>query len=485
MRRARTQDWTMARLLASKAVAEESGILTADRGKLKRLFCLQKGWLVFVASNIIEEQLDEYLVRNGVLAPSDRVAAATEASKRKKKVASVLLERGVIPEESLRKSLEELIRTQLSSCLEWPDGKYAFTPGQPSLDGGVTVRLSPIHQLLCHARNHPASLKDVRARIGPPDFRPQRTAESEQMLSSLPSRGAVMDFLLERCDGNLSVRKILEQTPGGDEETLRALFGLLLLGIVDKPSRARETAAQAQDGQLTEEECLALLRRAEGADHYSLFDLGRRAPRSKIRSAYYSLARRYHPDRFRSGDLQELAGRIETYFSRVTEAYNTLYNPELRAEYDRQLQEQKAGKEAESDLGTAQLARQNYLKARELIRRRRYTEAARFLENAIQLEGRAEYHLELGQLLSGNPRRRADAEEHLLRAAKLNPSCAGAYLALGRLYRKAGRNADAARMFRETLRWDPGDAEASSQLSELGDTGEPSEGRPLQNLLRG
>jgi len=233
---------------------------------------------------------------------------------------------------------------------------------------------------------------------------------------------------------------------------------------------------------LTEEECLGLLGRAEGADHYGVLGLSRRATRDLIRDAYYSLARRYHPDRFRSGDLSGFLGQMEKYFTQVTEAYNTLYHADLRKEYDEQIDE--FAPEAADRGGTTHLARQNFLRAKELIERRRFAEAAGYLENAIrQDDSEAEYHLELGVLLSGNPRRRHDAEEHLLRSAELDPSVARTYLALGHLYRKAARDADAARLFREVLRWDPGNEEAGAELSRLRNVGDASEGL-LRRLFR-
>ena len=55
-----SRDRTLPRILADNAVSGTSGVLQATRGKLKRVFCLEKGWLVFGASNLIEEQLEEY-----------------------------------------------------------------------------------------------------------------------------------------------------------------------------------------------------------------------------------------------------------------------------------------------------------------------------------------------------------------------------------------------------------------------------------------
>jgi hypothetical protein len=352
------RDRTLPRLLAAKAAARSNGVLQATRGKLKRVFCLEKGWLVFGASNLIEEQLEEYLVRQGMLSPGARAEASVRAAESKTSAIADLIQREVLTEGILRDAMEGLIGTLLTSCLEWPDGDYRFAAGKPDVSGKVTVRLSPVQHILEHARHYPTSIDAVRARLGPPDIRPQRTDDGGKMLESITSGGASR-FLLEGSDGSRTLGELLADCPATEEETLRSLYGLFLVGALDETAaqRKRDSAAEAP---LTEEECVALLGRAEGADHYGVLGLDRRATHHLIRDAYYSLARRYHPDRFRSGELCGYLGQMEKYFTQVTEAYNTLYHSDLRKDYDQQLDE--VAPDAAGG-GTAHLARQNFLRA--------------------------------------------------------------------------------------------------------------------------
>jgi len=208
---------------------------------------------------------------------------------------------------------------------------------------------------------------------------------------------------------------------------------------------------------------------ASGQNHYGVLGVDQTARLKLIREAYYALARRYHPDRFRSGALADLLPRFEDFFMLVTDAHNTLGDPARRAEYDEQLASgQKSVESKDADKGY--LARQNFLRARALASQRKYTEAVTFLENAVSLDpGQADYHLELGLVLSRNPRHREDAERHLLQAIELAPTAVGAYIALGQMYLKAGRAGRAGRMAREALRWEPDHLEASQLLAAAGD----------------
>lgn len=478
-----TGERSLGRALGKRAAEAASGVLTVTRGKLKRIFCLQDGRIVFAASNLVEEQFGEYLVRHGLLQPAQRADAAEETAKQKKKLAQLLEEQGTVLAGDLRRAMEGLVQSLLSSSLEMADVTFAFEPGQPQLEGEALVRLHPVHLVLRHAQRFPVDLDAVRARIGPPDTRLARVAQKERAMSSI-QHSDVVRFVLSNCDGSTDISKLVSASPSGEQETLRALYGLLLVGAVE-PSRRKDEAEEAAKGPpLTREECLAILGKMEGADHYGILGLTRNSIPGQIRGAYYALARRYHPDRFRAGTLQDLLPRMEAYFTKVTEAYNTLSNVVLRAEYDGQLVGATEAESRQSE--TSYLARQNFVRAKALLEKKRYADATVFLENAVKLDAsQAEYHLELGVVLTRNPRRRAEAERELIRAAELEPAATAAYLALGQLYQRAGRNPDAARMYREVLRWDPEHALASALISEVGDAPDSGEGGVLRSLFGG
>jgi tetratricopeptide (TPR) repeat protein len=462
-----------ARHLLDTAKGSGSGIVTATRGKLRRLFCIEEGWLVYATSNLMEEQFVEYLVRSGTLGPAERAHAVAAASQTGKKVAEVLVEGGLPSIERLRRAQGGLMREMLSSTLEWPDGAFAAEAGLPRLAGEVVVRLDLREIFIEHAQRHPAALDALRVRIGPPNLCPIAVQGDPGV--PLDDLG---DYLLLRCDGSVELGALIEGSPEEQMPTLRRIYGYLLAGVLEREDRAtREARSRRREAELTREECLGRLTLSSSHDYYGVLGLDRSARREQIRDAYYALARRYHPDRFRSGQLTDLLPRFEEFFSRVTAAYNTLYDPDMRAEYDRQADAPEAqGEQRPMDSGY--IARQNYLRGKVAAQHRRYAEAVTFLENAIQQDpGQAEYHLELGLVQARNPRFRAEAERHLLQAVDLAPTLVDGYVALGQMYLKSGRGGRAAKMAREALRWEPGHVEASQLLRDAGNAPDEGEAR--------
>ena len=151
----------------------------------------------------------------------------------------------------------------------------------------------------------------------------------------------------------------------------------------------------------------------------------------------------------------------------MTEAYNTLYDPASRAEYDELQHTEREDESSKQD--AAYLASENFRRGQALAAKGRFKDAVQSMENAIQLDERnARYWLEAGRLLARNPRLRDRAIEHLIEATKLDPSLAEGYYELGELYLKISRRAEAIELFHETLRWEEGHVEARARVRELG-----------------
>lgn len=69
---------------------------------------------------------------------------------------------------------------------------------------------------------------------------------------------------------------------------------------------------------------------AKGPDHYEMLGVNRKATIDEIRRAYRRLALKIHPDRSKAPDAAER-------FTRLTQAYEVLRDPEARRRYDEEL----------------------------------------------------------------------------------------------------------------------------------------------------
>ena len=116
-------------------------------------------------------------------------------------------------------------------------------------------------------------------------------------------------------------------------------------------------------------------------------------------------------------------------------------------------------------LPPAQMAEVYYQQGRARFERKEYHAAVHLLREAIKLDpSRAPYHYHLGIALIRNPRTRRDAEQHLSKAAELEPYNAQIRVKLGLLYKEAGLSKRAEHFFREALQMDPENRVAKREI---------------------
>jgi len=225
---------------------------------------------------------------------------------------------------------------------------------------------------------------------------------------------------------------------------------------------AAPAPAPLPEGRELEAEMSQRFDQMDTQDLYQVLGVSPSAPADDIRRAYYGLARRFHPDRVRNDQVKP---RAEKVFGRITEAYATLSDPDVRQRYDLEEAGRAPNRGDSHTADTTDLARQNFRTGREHLERGHLAEALGFLVNACRQDPtRPEYFELLGVTQSKNPRFRKDAEENLLKAIALDPASASAHAHLGALYDRTGAADKAREMYRKALEWDPDNAIARQGL---------------------
>lgn len=117
-------------------------------------------------------------------------------------------------------------------------------------------------------------------------------------------------------------------------------------------------------------------------DFYQLFGVAEDADRKVIRKSYFTLSKRFHPDKFFREEAGEVASRVDSIFKFVTKGYQTLSKKDKRAEYDRALAQSRA----EADQASADDEKKRSMAADMLERRAgQLEEQGKLLEAAGEL----------------------------------------------------------------------------------------------------
>ncbi|HEX6900836.1 MAG TPA: DnaJ domain-containing protein [Thermoanaerobaculia bacterium] len=197
------------------------------------------------------------------------------------------------------------------------------------------------------------------------------------------------------------------------EEQLRLFAEKIGRRLADRPPNL--------DPEAHRERIAGLLRLAGESTFYQILDVPPTATAQEIHEAYDQVARLVHPWNARHLGLDGREGVLEMLFERLTQAYLTLFEPERRKEYDRDLSPEAwkaAGPEPDRRV---EVARQYYDRARELAASDEFHQAIELVQQSVRADSRPEYHALLGKLQAKNsdPRRLRAAAENLQRALEL------------------------------------------------------------------
>jgi curved DNA-binding protein CbpA len=119
-----------------------------------------------------------------------------------------------------------------------------------------------------------------------------------------------------------------------------------------------------------------------------------------------------------------------------------------------------------SGMTPAQMAEQYYNQGRALFERKEYHTAVHLLREAVKIDpSRPAYHYHLGLALIRNPRARREADQHLTKAAELEPYNAQIRVKLGVLYKEVGLPKKADSYFRAALQIDPENRAARREIA--------------------
>jgi curved DNA-binding protein CbpA len=327
-------------------------------------------------------------------------------------------------------------------------------------------------------------------------------------------------YLLSRLDQTQTLAEILSMVPGDEQPTRKALATLWAFGVVDSqvldqllpkvdvpaPKETAKSKVQSEQGKSARGENISELRTLieqayyglDRQDYYLVLGISTRADIDEIKSAYYGLARKFHPDRFYGVSDAVLKEKVDVIFSSINVAYETLKNAKRRLEYDSSPANERrisTGGLKSENKGSAGISRDTELKTADDYAKKAqkaYDEgnnyqAVQFLKSATQISPETPaYWRQLGIALSRNPQWRKEAEDAFMKAAEIEPKNPENHLYMGFLYKNAGLKLRARKHFASCLQLDPKNEIANRELNAIDTSGpDPETPTSKKGLLGG
>ena len=217
------------------------------------------------------------------------------------------------------------------------------------------------------------------------------------------------------------------------------------------------------------EEIIARAETIESEDYFQSLGVGREDPPDVVRSAYFSFAKLWHPDRLPPdlADVRDEAGKV---FARITDAFQILSDAEKRAQYIEALEKGVSNEDEQAKVQKVIEATIEYQKAEVFLRKRDYDKALKSARRAYEGDPEQAHHIALyAWILAQQPeaQQNRDFEEPvalLNQAIKLHDRCEQAFLYRAMLFKLMGEPRAALKDFRTVVDINPKNIEATREV---------------------
>lgn len=442
----------IAELLVEIAHGGLSGALRIENGERKIVIYFEDGDLIFAASNAREYKLFEILLREKKITPPQLSGITGFVNDLKLKES--LLSGELLSKEEVGDAFARQFSMILQEVIGWENGDWIFTP-------------------LARVRDEMRQPFDVRRLL----FEYGRNlsgAEAAQRLKSfqeifrvrkkVPEVGLQPEeaFVMSRFDDkSLTIEEMRGISGMSEAETFRVLYGLWLGGFLvrenwnaafsaqkineinsarlklktsafdaNKPEKQIVFAPpvpEVAEKQMPEKEAEfsleQYLERIEGAEnHYEKLGVAPEVSEAEIKTAYFALAKRFHPDLFYRQVEAGKHNEIQQAFTSLAQAYETLRNAKTREVYDYRMRknlEFQTSETAADGSVNYDATDENQRQARQLFEHgftllidENFGQALPYLARAVEMVGdNAKYRAYYGRALAENDKKhKAEAE---------------------------------------------------------------------------
>ncbi|MFY2560146.1 DnaJ domain-containing protein [Corallococcus terminator] len=202
-------------------------------------------------------------------------------------------------------------------------------------------------------------------------------------------------------------------------------------------------------------------------NHFQRLGLAEQADSSAVKVAYFRLAKLYHPDTLPQGAPPELEKLKAEVFAYIGDAYRTLSDDKSRAAYLEEVRSGGAG--AEVDINAILMAEELFQKACILVKARKFPEAVKMLNEAIQLNAEeAEFYAWRGyaRFFTAADKKAAQPEafREIQNAIRRNERCAPAHYFLGVIAKLTGDVPGSLKHFKRTVELQPDHIDAQREI---------------------
>ena len=219
------------------STGKKTGILIVESGSRKKEIAFKEGNIIHAKSvNAHEDLLGNLLLKRGKISKKDLERAINLHKQTGRALGATLIDMELFDRDEVAECLRMQIEEIVYNLFSWPEGEFSFAEGDAPRDASHLVNL-PTMNIIMEGTRRIDEWLEIQKVLPPHDVilraKPSPKTNAETVSLSLD------EFkILTVINGERTIQEIIEASSIGEFPTCRALYKLIISGLVEGAGRA-------------------------------------------------------------------------------------------------------------------------------------------------------------------------------------------------------------------------------------------------------
>ncbi len=232
---------TLASILQLLCNDQKTGVLTVTSDNEKSRVFFEQGTIVYANASLKEARLGFLMRNDGVISVQQLQKCLSHAKEEKVHLGKVLVEKGYISLDTLKKYNTKQVEAILYNLLFWKKGRFEYKDARLNLKGMIVTQLNPM-KLILEASRRIDELSVLKEFI-PSDrivFKMSGKVQSKDEIKLNANEWRVLSLI----DGTRTVRQIITESGYDEFAVYKIFFSVVSSGLIEQ-----EEEVQFNDGE--------------------------------------------------------------------------------------------------------------------------------------------------------------------------------------------------------------------------------------------
>ncbi|SDT95478.1 DUF4388 domain-containing protein [Desulfobacula phenolica] len=303
---------TLASILQLLCNDQKTGVLTVTCDDEESRVFFEQGTIIYASASLKEARLGFLMRNDGIISAQQLQKCFALARQEKMHLGKILVEKGYISVDTLKKYNTRQVEAILYNLLFWKKGRFEYKDARLNLKGMIVTQLNPM-KLILEASRRIDELSVLKEFI-PSDkmvFKMSGKVQSKDEIKLNANEWRVLSLI----DGTRSVRQIITESGYDEFAVYKIFFSVISSGLIEQKEEIQ------LDDQSGENDFSAILTvfndilqaiKKNIADElgdrcYSLFE----EIKPCLAIEFKDVLREYHPDNHKNSNLQAITTALD------------------------------------------------------------------------------------------------------------------------------------------------------------------------------